>query len=87
MWVNANWVDSLYNEGESGGKLKGGFDEWNDDVCGWLGSSRRWCDQAVCREESCMCGNAESCCEGDLNVREVRSAVDAPCGIMVVACY
>ena len=34
-----------------------------------------------------MCGNAESCCEGDLNVREVRSAVDAPCGIMVVACY
>ena len=34
-----------------------------------------------------MCGDAKSCCEGYLDVREIRSAMDTPCGIVVVACY
>ena len=34
-----------------------------------------------------MCGNAESCCECNLDVREMRSAIDSSCGIVVVSSY
>ena len=31
-----------------------------------------------------MCGDAELCCEGNFDVREMGSAVDASCGVVVV---
>ena len=34
-----------------------------------------------------MCGDAEACGEGDLDVRKVWSTIDALCGIMIVAGY
>ena len=34
-----------------------------------------------------MCGDAEACGEGDLDVRKVWSAIDTLCGIMIVAGY
>ena len=34
-----------------------------------------------------MCGNAKSCCEGYFDVREIRSAINSFCGIMVVSSY
>ena len=32
-----------------------------------------------------MCGDAKSCCEGDFDVREMGSAIDASCGIVVMS--
>ena len=34
-----------------------------------------------------MCGNAKSCCEGYLDIREMRSAINSSCGIVVVSSY
>ena len=34
-----------------------------------------------------MCGNAKSCCEGYLDIRETRSAINSSCGIVVVSSY
>ena len=34
-----------------------------------------------------MCGDAEACGEGDLDVRKVWSTIDALCGVMIVAGY
>ena len=36
LWVDVDGVNSLHYCCESGGKLKGVSDEWNDDMCrGW----------------------------------------------------
>ena len=32
-----------------------------------------------------MCGDAKSCCEGDFDVREMGSAIDASCGIVIMS--
>ena len=34
-----------------------------------------------------MCGDAKSCCEGYLDIREMRSAINSSCGIVVVSSY
>ena len=55
-------------------------------MSGWKGSGG-WSHQAVCGKKGCMCGNAVSCCECNLDVREMRSAIDSFCGIVVVSSY
>ena len=34
-----------------------------------------------------MCGDAKSCCESDFDVREMGSAIDASCGIVIMSGY
>ena len=34
-----------------------------------------------------MCGDAEICCERDFDIRKMGSALDAPCGIVIMSCY
>ena len=54
-------------------------------MCGWFGGGGRGCDKAVCGQEGSVGSDAKPSGECDLNIREMRSAVDATSGIVVVS--
>ena len=43
-------------------------------------------DQAIGRQKSCVCCDAEGCCEVNFDVGKVRPAVDALQVVMIVPC-
>ena len=64
--------------------MEGRFDEWNDNVCGRFGGGGRGCNKAVCGQKCGVGGDAKTSGECNFDVGEMRSAVDATSGIVVV---
>ena len=56
-------------------------------MCGRWGKKIRSGDQTVGGQKCCMCGDAEACSEGDFDVREMGSAIDALRRIMIMSSY